>query len=211
MIEGYIPYWTTPPILPFWWSVNRCWLADDSPKQPTSPCWIISRTMFSIFHIYIYYVYVYMYHLGFWTSCTVTVCNNHLKYSGSCSLNKMHPIHPIHPPRNFRHRMGHRYTDELQELLRQGQLRPVCEAGDPSDRTKVVGTKTSFYQQKGGEQIDKLGHLCSEMIWWYEMSHLDQRKCVVLPAKFGSQPRKSWVDMNQSGNWSTPNLDSTST
>ncbi|CAL1132674.1 unnamed protein product, partial [Cladocopium goreaui] len=28
---------------------------------------------------------------------------------------------------NFRHRMGHRYTDELQELLRQGQLRPVCE------------------------------------------------------------------------------------
>ena len=29
--------------------------------------------------------------------------------------------------RNFRHRMGHKHTDELQEELRQGELRPVCE------------------------------------------------------------------------------------
>lgn len=29
--------------------------------------------------------------------------------------------------RNFRHRMGHRHTDHLQQLLREGHLRPVCE------------------------------------------------------------------------------------
>ena len=135
-----------------------------------------------------------MYHLGFWTSCTVTVCNNHLKYSGSCSLNKMHPIHPIHPPRNFRHRMGHRYTDELQELLWQGQLRPVCEAGDPSDRTKVVGTKTSFYQQKGGGTNWQIGTLMqwNDMMIWNESFGPKKVWCFASQIRESTKEKLSW-------------------
>lgn len=116
-----------------------------------------------------------MYHLSFWTSCTVTVCNNHLKYSGWCSSKCTIPSIPsiLRPPRNFRHRMGHRYTDELQELLRQGQLRPVCEeswgpAWGPLDQGGGL-YQNQFLPAEGGGKIDKLGHLCSEMIWWYEI------------------------------------------
>jgi hypothetical protein len=166
---------------------------------------IISKTMFSIFqHIYIYnisiyiynmYIYImymYMYHLGFWTSCTVTVCNNHPKYSGSM----FHPIHPsaaeeLPAPHgaSLHGRVAGAFAARSAAPSLRGEL--GTRRFDPW--TKVVGsTKTSFYQQKGGEQIDKLGHLC-EMIWWYEMSHLDQRKwCFASQIRESTNEKLSW-------------------
>ena len=47
-------------------------------------------------------------------------------------------LHSLKNSRNFRHRMGHKHTDELQEQLRQGELRPVCE-----DRKRVIAGHSS--------------------------------------------------------------------
>ena len=188
---------------------------------------IISKTMFSIFqhiyiyilyiyimyiyiYIYIYYVYVYVYHLGFWTSCTVTVCNNHPKYSGSM-------FHPIHPSA----------AEELPAphgaIATRTSCRSFCgkvscaqsarRAGDPSfwplDQGGGLYQNQFLPAERGGNKLtnwDTYAKWYDDMRWviWTKESG-------VLPAKFGSQPTKSWVDMNKCGNWSTPNLDSTST
>ena len=122
-----------------------------------------------VYYVYIYYVYVYVYHLGFRTSCTVTVCNNHPKYSGSM----FHPIHPsaaeeLPAPHgaSLHGRVAGAFAARSAAPSLRGEL--GTRRFDPG--TKVVGsTKTSFYQQKWGGTNWQIGTLMrNDMMIWDE-------------------------------------------
>lgn len=95
-----------------------------------------------------------------------------------------HIFTPMGNSRNFRHRMGHKHTDELQEQLRQGELRPVCE-----DRKRAVAghsNSRSFVWKHGG-------HVCSVFeiyAWIFQMLQVsDPLKIVFHPSRSSSKKK----------------------
>ena len=82
-----------------------------------------------------------------------------------------YPIHPIHPsaaeelPAPHGTSLHGRVAGALAARSAAPSLRgePGTRLGTPGPRWWAL-PKPVFYQQKGGGQIDKLGHLCSEMI-----------------------------------------------